>query len=285
MANPPRSFNLLRKVSMAIFDDGRELELLNHIFMHPNTASFKGNPKAIIAEIDSFATRKYLTNIGEMKGRLVTDLIATHRPNTIIEVGTYIGYSTLLFASTLKSHPLIPTEKKYITLEQSPLFASITLSLVNLAGLSDLVQVIVGPSSESLRKLKSEMPRVDMLFLDHYNPLYTNDLKIVEEMGMIGVGSLLVADNVVEPLNPRYLEYVRMGVDQKLAVAEKVRIAEGGVVVKIGEWEKGGDPRLVYESVMFESFEPPGIPDAIEATICIRKVEEQINKPHEKRPR
>ncbi|KAG0127351.1 S-adenosyl-L-methionine-dependent methyltransferase, partial [Tuber indicum] len=243
------------------FDDGRELELLNHIFTHPNTASFKGNPKAIIAEIDSFAMRKHLMNIGEMKDRLVTDLIATYRPSTIVEVGAYIGYSTLLFASTLKSHPLIPTEeKKYITLEQSPLFASITLSLVNLADLSDLVQVIVGPSSESLRKLKSEIPRVDMLFFDHYNPPYTNDLKIVEEMGMIGVGSLLVADNVVKPWNPRYLKDVRMGVEQKLAVAEKARITEEDWEVEIGEWEKGGDPRLVYESVMFESFDPTGIP-------------------------
>ncbi|RPB04065.1 hypothetical protein L873DRAFT_1825938 [Choiromyces venosus 120613-1] len=187
------------QVYVSRFNDGREVELLNHIFTHPSRASFKNNPKVIIAEIDAFAT-KYLMNIGKLKGspprRLVTNLITTHSPATITE----------------------------------------------LAGLSDLVKVIVGPSSDSLRKLKSEVPRVDMLFLGHYKPLYTDDLmKIVGEMGMIGVGSFLVADNVVKLRNPRYLKYVRMGIEQKLVVAGKVTKAE----------EEGG---------MVESFEPTGIP-------------------------
>ncbi|PWW78033.1 hypothetical protein C7212DRAFT_183760, partial [Tuber magnatum] len=253
----------------------RELELLNHIFTHVNVASFKNNPEAIIAEMDAFMARNHLTNIGEVKGRLVKNLITTHYPRAIIEVGAYIGYSTLHFASALKSNLLIPTaEKKYIAVEESPLFASIALSLVNLAGLLDLVQVTVGRSPDSLRNLKSQVPRVDVLFLAGNKPLHTDDLKIVEEMGIIGVGSLVVADNVMKAGYRRYVRYVRMGVGQKLLAAEKVRIAEEEGRADVGEWEKGGDPSLVYESGVLRSSIPTGIPDAIEVTMCIGRVDE-----------
>ena len=99
---------------------------------------------------------------------------------------------------------------------------------------------MVGSSTPNLRNLRKilDMPRplqFDMVFLDHLKPLYTIDLKVLEEEGLVGPvsstclvfgvpepaslsqcmdivdsqGTVLVADNVVKPGNPAYLSYVR----------------------------------------------------------------------------
>lgn len=66
------------------------------------------------------------------------------------------------------------------SLEMSPEFAAIAEKLIDIAGLSDLVTVVVGPAEESLRKLKKDgkLTAVDMLFLDHAEELYVSDFKV-----------------------------------------------------------------------------------------------------------
>ena len=52
------------------FNDGREQELLTHIFAlpAPQLDKLRGDPAAVLAAIDAFATEKYLMNVGELKG-------------------------------------------------------------------------------------------------------------------------------------------------------------------------------------------------------------------------
>ena len=94
------------------------------------------------------------------------------------------------------------------------MFAAVSMALVDLAGLADVVRVVVGNADESLRRLKREgvleEGGVDMLFLDHVEELYDVDLKVaMEELGLLRKGALVVADNVLKPGAPRYREFVR----------------------------------------------------------------------------
>jgi catechol O-methyltransferase len=68
------------------FDDGREIELLHYIYSRPDLeSSLRGNPTNILAAIDEFArTKKYLMNVGEDKGRIVTDLIEEVKPKVMV---------------------------------------------------------------------------------------------------------------------------------------------------------------------------------------------------------
>jgi catechol O-methyltransferase len=165
-----------------------------------------------------------------------------------VELGGYVGYSALLFASTPEflSNP----NRRYISIEQNPVFASIIAAFVKLAGLDSFVRVVVGQSSTALPEL--EVDRIDMLFLDHYKPAYTPDLKLCEMLQLVRGGTVLVADNVLKPGNPRYLEYVRMSVEEKVVMAKKVGDGKEGD-------EMMGNPKLIYESRYVESFEPTGI--------------------------
>lgn len=90
-------------------------------------------------------------------------------------------------------------------------FAAIARHLIELAGLGDIVMVVVGAAEQSLRSLQAEgkMKAVDLLFLDHSEKLYLSDFKVCVELGFLGKGAVIVADNVVRPGAPRYRELVR----------------------------------------------------------------------------
>lgn len=67
------------------FDDGREVELLHFVYGKSNIDEIRGSPEKVLAAIDEFGrTKKYLMNVGEDKGKIVTDLIAEVKPKTMV---------------------------------------------------------------------------------------------------------------------------------------------------------------------------------------------------------
>jgi catechol O-methyltransferase len=67
------------------FDDGREIELLHFVYSHPNLNRMRDSPQDVIAAIDEYGrTKNYLMNVGEDKGRIVTELIAGLKPKTMV---------------------------------------------------------------------------------------------------------------------------------------------------------------------------------------------------------
>lgn len=164
--------------------------------------------------------------------------------------------------------------QRYFSLERDPAFAAVIMSLVDLAGLSDVVKVIVGSSDESIARLyqTGQLKHIDLMFLDHYKPAYTTDLKLSEELGLITEGSVLAADNVIKPGNPPYLKYVRSTVEEKITEAKKSGSSntEGIAETNVKMYEKRygeakfnqspGKPTLIYESKLVNSYEPTGVP-------------------------
>ncbi|KAG6072142.1 hypothetical protein E4U16_005626 [Claviceps sp. LM84 group G4] len=298
------------------FDDGRETELIRGILGSSDCEKMRGSPRKVLAAIDAFGRKKYLMNIGQEKGAIVTKLIASHKPKVMVrisfyplccvrcrimssclytvsssnvmtsinakktrstvvqvELGGYVGYSAILFADAVRA----AGGTHFYCLEHNPEFFSIIRMLCELAGLGDFVTVIYGDSAESLRQLKSQglFTQIDLLFLDHYKPLYLRDLKLCEELGFINPGTTLVADNVIKPGNPPYLAYVRATPEEKkkmAASADESRSAGGGRAAENEtsvEEDPKGNPSLIYESSLVESFEPTGIPDGVEISRCV----------------
>jgi catechol O-methyltransferase len=67
------------------FDDGREIELLHFVYNKPNLNEIRGSPGKVLEAIDEFGrTKKYLMNVGEHKGKIVTDLISEAKPQTMV---------------------------------------------------------------------------------------------------------------------------------------------------------------------------------------------------------
>ena len=228
----------------------------------------------VVAAIDKYATTKnYLMNVGPDKGKVVCDLVAEVKPEIMVELGGYIGYSCLLFGDAVRK----AGGRAYYSFERNPEFAAVITSLIDLAGLSDIVKVHVGPSDRSIARLHAEgiLTHIDVMFLDHYKPAYTPDLKLCEHLQLIRPGSVLAADNVIKPGNPPYLEYVRSSVQQK---RERFQGRDGKSYDTVGFSERyknqysnrvtdekpnlkyDGNPNLVYESQQVNSWEPTGVP-------------------------
>jgi catechol O-methyltransferase len=253
------------------FDDGREEDLVAFV---QAKSGVQNNPPKILAAIDEYGRKhKYLMNVGEDKGTIVTNLIREVRPKVMVELGGYCGYSTILFANVMKE----VGGQKFYSLEKSPKFGKNIKTLVQLAGLDDIVEVVVGPSTGSIQKLydNGQLKQIDMMFLDHFKPLYTTDLKLCETFGLIKKGTLLAADNVIKPGNPRYLKYVRSTPKEK-RMALKARDSEVNASEEFKKFsithaalygseeipkdETTGNPNIVYKSNIVHSFEPTGVP-------------------------
>ena len=196
--------------------DGREEALLDFIHTHPNISNLRNNPSAILDTIDEFGrTKDFLMTLGPAKRGIIKSLMAEQRPKVVMDVGAYVGYSALTLGCIfLDLYPGAKgSEVKVFSFEKEPKCAAITSSFVELAGLKGVVDVVVGSADVEFRRLTEEgtLTSVDMLLLDHWEKLYVDDLKVVEELGLLKEGSVIVADNVVCPGAPEYLEYVRGG--------------------------------------------------------------------------
>lgn len=148
--------------------------------------------------------------------------------------------------------------KQYHSVEKSPVFAAVAASLVDLAGLRDVVRITVGTGAEGIQRFHDSgvlTSQLAMIFFDHHKPSYTNDLKRCERLGLVGPGTVLVADNMILPGNPLYAEWVRATVEEKQELDELS--------------EEKGNPNLHYKSRSIRSWEPSGHEDALEITECV----------------
>nr|UWV76840.1 O-methyl transferase [Phaffia rhodozyma]WEV88680.1 O-methyl transferase [Phaffia rhodozyma]WEY36547.1 O-methyl transferase [Phaffia rhodozyma] len=254
--------------------DGREPALLKHL--QSRRSELQGSSDAVLEAIDLYGENSYLMNVGKHKGSEVEKVIAEARPAKVLELGTYVGYSSLRFARHVKSaFPDAVTPDKwatagdkqkagYICLEYNQDYADVARGVLDIGGVGEFAKIIVGASSDSIKNLREIVglgPNeiFDFLFLDHLKPLYTPDLQAMEQLGLVGPGTTIVADNVIKPGNPPYLKYVRGSLaDRKAWFSEKG-----------GEWEGKGVPELKYESRLFKSWDPyTAEEDAVEITVC-----------------
>lgn len=139
----------------------------------------------------------------------------------MIEMGGYVGYSAIKLGDALRR----AGGKKYYSLEINPINASVAKMLIELAGLQDIVTVIVAPSHEALAQLvqSGAVGQVEILFMDHWKDRYLYDLWFVERLGLLNNESVIVADNI-SPEAGRGIAYVDW---LKANTTEKEKILKG----------------------------------------------------------
>jgi predicted O-methyltransferase YrrM len=124
------------------------------------------------------------------QAKLLHLLARVHNARSVLEIGTLGGYSTIWLARAL------PSDGRLITLELEPSYAEVARANVERAGLAGLIQIIVGPAIDSLRKLVAEQDGpFDLCFIDadkQSTPEYFQ-----HALQLSRPGSVIVADNVV----------------------------------------------------------------------------------------
>jgi len=171
-------------MEMSIYEIWNEVDLyMNDKLIQPDPILdevLKANQEAELPAIDvSPSQGKFLHLLASLKGA-----------KRILEIGTLGGYSTIWLARAL------PKDGQLITLELSAHHAEVARANLKRAGVSHLVEVIVGPGLDTLAVLKDKGTEpFDLIFIDADKPNNPNYLKWALELSKRG--SLIICDNVV----------------------------------------------------------------------------------------
>ncbi|CAF1307821.1 unnamed protein product [Adineta steineri] len=177
-------------------------QLQDYVLQNSN----RGDIQNIIDTIDTFGwTKQWLMNIGDQKGKILDEAIQTRKPKTILELGTFLGYSALRMTS------LLPKDALLISIECNSESAEIARSLFEHAGVTDRIKTIVDYTNNVIPRLNKDfnVDSFDLIFIDHFKDHYLRDFKMLEDAGLIKSGTMIVTDNVIWPGAPDYLEYVQ----------------------------------------------------------------------------
>ncbi|CAF5131768.1 unnamed protein product [Rotaria sp. Silwood1] len=166
----------------------------------------QGDIQNIIDTIDQYGwTKQWLMNIGDRKGKILDQAIQKRKPKTILELGTFLGYSSLRIISQLPDNVL------FITIEADLQSVEIARIIFEYAGVTNRINIINDYTHNVIPYLSKNfnINSFDFIFIDHFKDDYLRDFKMLENVGLIKSGTMIVADNVIKPGTPDYLEYVR----------------------------------------------------------------------------
>ena len=149
----------------------------------------KNNPKSILQTIDNFVLEsgQFLMNVGPEKGEILRDYLLKSKPNNVIELGTFIGYSAVLISST------IGEKSKLTSIDSDSRSIEIAKELISFAGLDDKVNLMHGSAEEIIPELNFN---ADFVFIDHAKKKYFSDLRLLETEEIIQKNCIVFADNV-----------------------------------------------------------------------------------------
>lgn len=128
--------------------------------------------------------------VSPASGKLLYLLARLCGARRILEVGTLGGYSAIWMGRAL------PDDGTLVTLELDPAHAAVARENLARAGLTDRVELVVGPAADSLAHLAAEAEGAfDMVFLDADKAGYPIYLDYI--LRLVRPGGLILADNVV----------------------------------------------------------------------------------------
>ncbi|NXG33550.1 COMT methyltransferase, partial [Dromaius novaehollandiae] len=190
------------KITNFIMNQTKEQRILNFVLQN----AVPGDPCSVIDTIDKYCSQKeWAMNVGKEKGLILDKTVEEIKPSVALELGTYCGYSAVRIARMLKAGA------RLLTVEFNPEFAAIAKQVIEFAGVQDKVNILEGPSEEIIPQLKKkyEVDTLDFVFLDHWKDRYSSDTILLQECNLLRKGSVLLADNVICPGAPEFLNYVR----------------------------------------------------------------------------
>jgi caffeoyl-CoA O-methyltransferase len=123
---------------------------------------------------------------GHMQGRILSMISKIHKPQTILEIGTYTGYSALCLAEGLRGGGRLHTIDINEELEEM-----VNRYIVK-ANMEDSITMHVGNAMDIIPKFKEE---IDLVFIDADKENYSNYFDLV--IDKMPSGGLLIADNVL----------------------------------------------------------------------------------------
>lgn len=123
---------------------------------------------------------------GHLQGRFLSMISKLMRPKSILEIGTYTGYSALCLAEGLASDGLLHT------IDNNPEREAFVRSFIREAGMENQIQLHTGDARTCIPEIPGEF---DLVFIDADKENYSLYYDMVIER--VAPGGLILADNVL----------------------------------------------------------------------------------------
>ncbi|HIW21673.1 MAG TPA: O-methyltransferase [Candidatus Dorea intestinavium] len=142
--------------------------------------------KAYLEEIEEQALKDYVPIIRKSTQSFLKVLLQIKQPKNILEIGTAVGFSSLLMSEYAK-------EAKITTIENYEKRIPIALDNIKKAGKEDRITLIPKDAAVALKELEGPF---DFIFLDGAKAQYIHYLD--DLLRLMEEGALLVTDNVLQ---------------------------------------------------------------------------------------
>ena len=158
--------------------------------------------------------------VGRLEGRFLETLVFATGATSVLEIGTFSGYSSLAMAAGL------PLGGRIVTCEIDPVHAEVAQRHIAASPYADRVEVLVGPALETVATLPGPF---DLVFIDADKGSYLDYFEAV--LPKLSPRGLIVADNTL--WSGRILDDADTSVDTVALRAFNDRVATDGRVVAV----------------------------------------------------
>ena len=175
---------------------GSNLSLNSKIEEYINNHSLKLNSiqKEIILYNESLGEIKRM-QISISQCHFLHLLIKTSKIKKILEIGTFTGLSALSMSLAL------PDDGILISLDKNKNTSETAINFFKKAGQENKIKTIIKPAIETLKELKSNKEKFDLVFIDadkeNYKNYFNQSLELIDKNGLIIIDNVLWHGEVI----------------------------------------------------------------------------------------
>ena len=142
--------------------------------------------KGLLREIEIYAAENHIPIVHKEVGVLLQVLTKIAGAKKVLEIGTAIAYSALLFSEAMGEDGHITT------IERNKRMIPLAKENIQKAGKTENIRLIEGDATEIIKQLKE---KYDLIFLDGAKGHYKYLLK--ESIDLLNPGGILISDNIL----------------------------------------------------------------------------------------
>ena len=169
-----------------------------------------------------------IMQIGPEQGEFMRLLAQVLQPRSIVEVGTFTGYSALALA--LGAGP----ECRILCCDVSEEWTALARAAWTEAGVADQIELVIQPAIETLRGLPDE-PTIDLAFIDADKPSYVDYYEALvtrlAPRGVILIDNTLWSGTVADEANQEHSTIAIRELNRHVAADSRTR----QVVLPVGD--------------------------------------------------
>ena len=133
-------------------------------------------------------------------------IIKTSKIKKVLEIGTFTGLSALTMSLAL------PKEGKLIALDKNKETSKVAKNFFIKSNQNDKIKIIIGSAIDSLKDLKNQNQKFDLVFIDadkeNYKNYYDHSLDLIDSNGLIIIDNVLWHGEVIDKNNKDKLTLV-----------------------------------------------------------------------------